>query len=80
MATVTVRNIPDEVHRALRLRAAEHGRSTEAEIRDILARSVCPEERIEVGNELRRFFEQFPEFAEIDVKRDPSPADAADFP
>jgi len=34
MATVTVRNLPDEVHRALRVRAAMHGRSTEAEIRE----------------------------------------------
>jgi plasmid stability protein len=32
MASVTVRNLSDEVHRALRVRAATHGRSTEAEI------------------------------------------------
>jgi plasmid stability protein len=37
MATLTVRNLPDDVHRALRLRAAEHGRSTEGEVRAILA-------------------------------------------
>ena len=36
MASVTVRNLSDEVHRALRVRAAHHGRSTEAEIRAIL--------------------------------------------
>jgi plasmid stability protein len=36
MATVNVRNLPDAVHRALRVRAAHHGRSTEAEIRFIL--------------------------------------------
>ena len=36
MANVTVRNLPDAVHRALRARAATHGRSTEAEIRYIL--------------------------------------------
>ena len=35
MAILTVRNVPDEVHRALRMRAAVHGRSTEAEIREI---------------------------------------------
>ena len=33
MATPTVRNLPDAVHQALRLRAAEHGRSTEEEAR-----------------------------------------------
>jgi plasmid stability protein len=36
MAMLTMRNLPDEVHRALRLRAARHGRSTEAEVRAIL--------------------------------------------
>ena len=38
MATVTVRNLPDPIHRALRVRAAEHGRSMEAEVRAILER------------------------------------------
>jgi len=33
MASVTVRNLSDETHRALRVRAAMHGHSTEAEIR-----------------------------------------------
>ena len=32
MSVVTVRNLPEETHRALKLRAAQHGRSTEAEI------------------------------------------------
>ena len=36
MPAVTVRNIPEEIHRALKLRAAHNGRSTEAEIRVIL--------------------------------------------
>jgi plasmid stability protein len=52
MATVTVRNLPDEVHRALRVRAATHGRSTEAEIRDILESTVRPPERIRLGSAL----------------------------
>lgn len=39
MATVTIRNLSDEVHRAFRMRAAMHGRSTEAEIRHILESS-----------------------------------------
>lgn len=49
MATVTVRHLPDEVHRALRVRAATHGRSTEAEIRDILESTVRPPERLRLG-------------------------------
>ena len=42
MSSVTVRNLPDSTHRALKLRAAEHGRSTEAEIRFILEGAVAP--------------------------------------
>jgi antitoxin FitA len=36
VATLTVRNLDDDVVRALRIRAAEHGRSAEAEHREIL--------------------------------------------
>lgn len=39
MATLTVRNLDDAVAKQLRIRAAEHGRSAEAEHREIL-RSV----------------------------------------
>lgn len=52
MAMLTVRNVPDEVHRALRVRAAEHGHSTEAEVREILAKAVKPETRVCVGDAL----------------------------
>lgn len=52
MATVIVRNLPDEVHRALRVRAAMHGRSTEAEIRDILETTVRSPERPRLGTAL----------------------------
>ena len=40
MATVTIRNLPDEVHAALRIRAATDGMSMEAEMRNILT-EVC---------------------------------------
>jgi plasmid stability protein len=50
MAALTIRNLPEETHRALRVRAAEHGRSTEAEIRDILEKAVKPEGRIKLGS------------------------------
>jgi antitoxin FitA len=50
MAILTVRNLPDEVHRALRLRAAQHGRSTEAEVRAILEEAVKPEGRLKLGS------------------------------
>jgi len=37
MAQLTVRNVPEEVVQSLRVRAAKHGRSAEAEHRLILA-------------------------------------------
>jgi len=49
MPALTIRNLPEETHRALRVRAAEHGRSTEAEIRDILEKAARPEGRIKLG-------------------------------
>jgi antitoxin FitA len=52
MASMTVRNLPDEIHRALRVLAAQHGRSAEAEIRDILERAVRPAKRVRVGGAL----------------------------
>lgn len=36
MASVTIRNLDDDVKRRLRIRAAEHGRSMEEEAREIL--------------------------------------------
>ena len=52
MAMLTVRNLPDDVHRALRVRAALHGRSAEAEVREILATAVKPESRVRLGDAL----------------------------
>ncbi len=42
MNTLTIRKVPDEVHRALRARANENGRSAEAEVRMILESAVLP--------------------------------------
>jgi plasmid stability protein len=36
MATMTIRNIPDDVYRALKVKAALHNRSAEAEVRQLL--------------------------------------------
>lgn len=45
MATLTIRNLPDDVHDALRRRAADHRRSMEAEAREVLALAVAPRPR-----------------------------------
>lgn len=43
MATLLIRNLDDSVRDGLRIRAAERGRSMEAEARDILATAVKPD-------------------------------------
>jgi plasmid stability protein len=40
MASITIRSLDDEVKRRLRIRAAEHGRSMEEEVREILRQAV----------------------------------------
>lgn len=50
MPSITIRNVSDEVHRAIRVRAAMHGRSAEAEIRDILEQAAKPEGRLKLGS------------------------------
>ena len=52
MAAVTIRNLSDEAHRALKVRAAQHHRSTEAEMRAILEAAVLPEDRVRLGTAL----------------------------
>ena len=42
MAQLTVRNLDDQVVRALKQRAAAHGRSAEAEHRDLLRNALLP--------------------------------------
>ena len=78
MASITVRNVPDEVHRALRVLAARHGRSAEAEIRDILERAVKPAKRVRLGDALaalgRKVGVTDEDLVVIDRIRDRSPA------
>jgi plasmid stability protein len=52
MAAVTIRNLSEEVHRALKVRAAQHNRSAEAEMRAILEAAVRPEGRLRLGTAL----------------------------
>ncbi len=83
MAILTVRNVPDEVHRALRVRAAQHGRSTEAEVREILAAAVKPSSRVRVGDALaaigRKIGLSNEDFAVFEGVRDKTPAKPLSF-
>ncbi len=58
MSSITVRNLPEETHRALRVRAAMAGRSTEAEVRAILESAARPEGRIKLGSLLAEIGQQ----------------------
>lgn len=69
MSALTVRNLPDETHRALKLRAAQHGRSTEAEVRHILESAVRP--KVGLGSALDAIGRGVGGL-ELDLQRDPS--------
>ena len=61
MATLTVRNLDDDVVRRLRIRAAEHGRSAEAEHREILRLVLIGDEAHQV-EQRQRVAERLAEF------------------
>jgi antitoxin FitA len=83
MPSITVRNVPDEVHRALRVKAAQHGRSAEAEIREILENAVQPEGRVKLGSLLAKIGRKVnltdEEFSIFEQNRDKTPAKPVDF-
>ncbi|WP_297486947.1 antitoxin [Ferrovum sp.] len=73
MSSITVRNLPEEeTHRALRVRAAMAGRSTEAEVRAILESVARPGGRIKLGSLLAEIGQQAGGF-DLEIERDKSP-------
>lgn len=56
-ATSTIRDIDDELNAALRMRAAEHGRSMESEAREILRAALTrPSSEVGMGTRIRQRF------------------------
>ena len=78
MAAVTIRNLSDETHRALKVRAAQHGRSTEAEIRDILEHAANPPDRIKLGSALAAIGRQHGGI-DLDIERDKTSTEPVNF-
>ena len=78
VAMLTVRNLSDEVHRALRARAAQHGQSMEAEVREILETAISPRGRVKLGSLLADMGRQAKlseeEFAVFEQVRDKTPS------
>jgi plasmid stability protein len=71
MARLIVRNLEEEVVQALQRRAAQHGRSAEAEHREILRATLLPQQ------DLKPFLESMPEVAEeldacFEIERGPA--------
>ena len=57
MASITIRNLDEALKRSLRVRAAEHGRSIEEEVRAILRAAVAaPEAPGDLGRRIDRRF------------------------
>lgn len=83
MAAVTIRNLSDAAHRALKARAARHNRSTEAEIRAILEASVQPENRPKLGASLAELSRKAgltnADFEALDAVRSERPAEPMTF-
>jgi plasmid stability protein len=79
MAAVTIRNLSAEAHRALKLRAAQHNRSTEAEMRAILEAAVRPEVRLRLGTALSEMSRKIgltnADIEALDQVRDTRPAE-----
>ncbi len=74
-----MRNLPDDMHRALRIRAAHNGRSTEAEVRETPASVVKPDRRVRMGEALvalgRMIGLTKEDFAVVQQVRDEKPAE-----
>ena len=83
MPAVTIRNLPEATHRALKLRAAAHGRSTEGEMRHILETAVRPDNRLLLGSALaessRRLGVTNADVDALDQARDKAPAKPMSF-
>ena len=76
MSSVLVRNLPDATHRALKLRAVQHGRSTESEIRSILDAAVAP--KLGLGTALAAIGHKVGG-VNLKLPRDQRPVDVASF-
>lgn len=83
MAMMTVRNIPEEVHNALKARARRHNRSAEAEVRAILDEITRPERSVRMGDALaalgRKIGLTNKDFAIFEQVRDKKPVEPMRF-
>jgi plasmid stability protein len=83
MAAVTIRKLPDEVHRALKARTAQNHRSMEDEICAILEAAVRPPDRLLMGTVLANLSRKFgltnADVEALEDVRDKTPAEPLRF-
>ncbi len=63
MATLLIRDLPEDVKARLRIQAAEHGRSMEAEARAVLTTALVGRRRERLGTHIH---EQFAEIGGVE--------------
>jgi plasmid stability protein len=78
MASLNVRNLSDATHQALRIQAARHGRSMEAEVRAILEYALSQRKMPRLGSMLAAIGRDF-HGVDLDIARDTTPAEPATF-
>jgi plasmid stability protein len=71
MATLTIRNVDAAVKERLRVRAARHGRSMEAEARTILSEAVAAEREETEPNLAEAIRRRFAPLGGVDLERSP---------
>jgi plasmid stability protein len=81
MAALSIRDLDDSVREKLRLRAARHGRSMEAEIRLILTAAATEEEERPRNDLFGALTERFTQLGgvDLDLPARTAPPRAADF-
>jgi plasmid stability protein len=84
VATLTIRDFDDDLKAALRVRAAQHGRSMESEVREILRQVLVADEaraaNIGLGSRIAALFADLDEPAFDDLPPRSGHVKAAEFP
>ena len=80
MSSITIRNLEPGTKERLRIRAAEHGHSMEAEVRDILRTTLKEPERPSTPNLYERIRARFAPFGGVDDLELPAREPAAEPP
>ena len=71
MSSITIRNLDPAVKERLRVRAAQHGRSMEAEVRNILQKAVSARDVLPARNLYERVHARFARLGGVDLELPP---------